>query len=123
MGYVDTDEPLAMLRSSTTSFYQADGLGSVTSLSNGAGALAQTYSFDSFGKTTPTGSLANPFQYTGREFDSETGLYYYRDRYYHQTSGRFVSEDPARFGGGLLFTSTWATTLAVLVDPTGGLPP
>jgi hypothetical protein len=37
------DEPLAMLRGGTTSFYHADGLGSVTSLSNGAGSLAQTY--------------------------------------------------------------------------------
>ncbi len=35
------DEPLAMLRSATTSYYHADGLGSVTSLSNGAGSLAQ----------------------------------------------------------------------------------
>ena len=39
-----------MLRSSTTSNYDADGLGTVTSLSNAAGALAQTYTFDSFGK-------------------------------------------------------------------------
>src|SRR2546422_8941528 len=46
------DEPLAMLRSSTTSYYQADGLRSVTSLSNAAGALAQTYTFDSFGQPT-----------------------------------------------------------------------
>jgi hypothetical protein len=61
----------------------ADGLGSVTSLSNSAGALGQTYSFDSFGKQTASaGSLVNPFQYTGRELDSETGLYYYRARYY-----------------------------------------
>ena len=37
------DEPLAMLRDGTTSYYHADGLGSVTSLSNAAGALAQTY--------------------------------------------------------------------------------
>src|SRR5580700_2557613 len=60
------DEPLAMLRSSATSYYQADGLGSVTSLSNGAGALAQTYTFDSFGKqTASSGSLVNSFQYTG----------------------------------------------------------
>src|SRR5712664_11779 len=46
------DEPLAILRASTTSFYHADGLGSVTSLSNGAGSLAQTYGYDSFGKQT-----------------------------------------------------------------------
>ncbi len=77
------DEPLAMLRSATTSYYHADGLGSVTSLSNSAGALAQSYTFDSFGKqTASSGSLVNPFQYTGRESDSETGLYYYRARYY-----------------------------------------
>src|SRR3989440_7901979 len=44
------DEPLAMLRSSATSYYEWDGLRSVTSLSNTAGALAQTYTFDSFGK-------------------------------------------------------------------------
>jgi uncharacterized protein RhaS with RHS repeats len=80
---LNIDEPLAMLRSSTTSFYQADGLGSVMSLSNGTGALAQTYTFDSFGKqTASTGSLTNPFQYTGRESDPETDLYYYRARYY-----------------------------------------
>jgi len=42
----NTDEPMAMLRSGTTSYYHADGLGSVTSLSNTAGALAQTYTFD-----------------------------------------------------------------------------
>jgi RHS repeat-associated protein len=90
----DIDEPLAMLRSSATSFYNADGLGSVTSLSNGAGALAQTYTFDSFGKqTASSGSLTNPFQYSGRELDSETGLYYYRSRYYDPTDGRFLSED------------------------------
>jgi hypothetical protein len=64
--------PLAMLRGSTISYYEADGLGSVTSLSNSAGALAQTYTFDSFGKqTASTGKLSNPFRYTAREFDSE----------------------------------------------------
>jgi hypothetical protein len=56
-----------MQRSSVASFYEADGLGSVTSLSSGAGALAQTYTLDSFGKqTAATGSLTNPFQYTAR---------------------------------------------------------
>src|SRR4029077_13560427 len=48
----DIDEPLAQLRSSATSYYEADGLGSITSLSNTAGALAQAYTFDSFGNQT-----------------------------------------------------------------------
>ena len=90
-----------MERSSTASFYEADGLGSITSLSNSAGSLAQTYTFDSFGKqTAATGSLTNPFQYTARESDRETGLYYYRARYYDPGAGRFNSEDPLRAAGG-----------------------
>ena len=89
-----------MQRGSVTSYYQNDGVGSITSLSNPAAALANTYTFDSFGnKTASTGTITNPFQYTGREFDTETGIYYYRARYFDPASGRFVSEDPLRFGG------------------------
>src|SRR5262249_33122936 len=77
----NVEEPLPMLRPGATSYYNADGLGSVTSLANASGTLAQTYTFDSFGKqTASSGSLINPFQYTARELDSETGLYYYRAR-------------------------------------------
>jgi RHS repeat-associated protein len=95
------DEPLAMLRSGATSYFHADGLGSVTSLSSAAGSIANTYTYDSFGKlTASSGSLVNPFQYTARENDSETGLYYYRARYYDQATGRFLGEDPFAFDGG-----------------------
>ena len=89
---LNMDEPLAMLRSATTSYYETDGVGTVTSLTNAAGALAQTYAFDSFGKqTASSGSLTNPFQFTAREFDSEIGLYFYRARYLDFSSGRFSS--------------------------------
>src|SRR6267143_3787983 len=98
---VKIDEPLAMLRSGTTSYYQADGLGSITSLSNAAGALAQTYTFDSFGKQTgSSGSVVNPFQFTGREWDTETNLQFSRARYYDPNTGRFISEDPTGFRAG-----------------------
>jgi RHS repeat-associated protein len=109
-----------MLRSSTTSYYHADGLGSVTSLSNGAGSLAQTYAYDSFGKQlSSTGSLTNPFQYTGRESDSETSLYYYRARYYDPQVGRFASEDPVTFRGGLDFYLYANNDATNLIDPRG----
>jgi RHS repeat-associated protein len=92
------DEPLAMARAGVTSFYNLDGLGSTKTLSSSAGSLSQTYTFDSFGKATnSSGSLTNLFQFSSREFDTETNLYYYRARYYDQSLGRFLSEDPTGF--------------------------
>ncbi|MGC1615016.1 MAG: RHS repeat-associated core domain-containing protein [Candidatus Acidiferrum sp.] len=117
---LDVDEPLAMLRSGTTSYYEQDGLDSVTSLSNTAGALAQTYTLDSFGnQTASSGSLTNPFQFTGREFDPETMLYFMRARYFDPASGRFISEDPVTFLGGHNFYTYVGNWPTVYIDPSG----
>jgi RHS repeat-associated protein len=117
---LNIDEPLAMLRSATASYYQADGLGSVTSLSNSAGSLAQTYGYDSFGKqTSSSGSLTNPLQYTAREFDSETNLYFYRSRYYDPNVGRFLNEDPLRFDAEADFYTYVANGPTGRTDPYG----
>lgn len=114
------DQPLSEVRSGATSYYEQDALGSVTSLSNGSGALVNTYSYDSFGKlTTSTGTITNPFQYTGREFDFETGLYFYRARYYDSTAGRFESEDPISFRGGTDFYKYAENNPINLIDPLG----
>ena len=119
-GTEGVDEPLAMLRSSTTSYCEQDGLNSVTSLSNGAGALAQTYTFDSFGnQTASSGSLTNSFRYAGREFDSETMLYFMRARYFDQSSGRFISEDPIDFGSGTNFYRYVDNDPSSFIDPDG----
>jgi len=117
---LSTDDVLAMLRSVATSFYNADGLGSATSISNAAGALTQTYTFNAFGNlTTSSGSLSNPFQYTGREFDSETGLLYLRARYYDPAKGRFISEDPLQFEAGSNFYIYSGENPVGRVDPFG----
>jgi len=63
--------------------------------------VARTYRYDSFGRIiSQTGTLDQPFTFTGREYDPETGLYYYRARYYDPKAGRFISKDPIGFGGG-----------------------
>jgi RHS repeat-associated protein len=114
------DAPLAALRGSSTSFYEQDGLNSVTSLSNSTGALANTYTYDSFGNlTASTGGLLNPFQYTGREADAETGVYYYRARYYDPNSGRFLSEDWDREGLNKSLYSYVGNNPGIFVDPSG----
>jgi RHS repeat-associated protein len=93
------DEPLAEFRSATASYYEADGVGTITSISNSSGAIAETYTYDSFGKpNSSTGTLTNPFRYTAREFDSETAVYSYRARYFDPSIGRFLSQDPGEEG-------------------------
>jgi len=114
------DEPLSEFRAGTTSYYQQDGLGSVSSLTNSAGVLANSYTFDSFGQLTAhTGTLINAFQYTGREFDSETGIYGYRARYYDSVVGRFLSEDPIGFAGDHNFYAYADNDPVLYVDPLG----
>jgi len=115
------DELLAEFRSATASYYEQDTDQSVSSLSNGAAALVTTYSYDSFGNLTgSSGNFINPFRYTAREFDLETGLYEYRARYYDQTSGRFVAEDPIVFRGGdtNLYRYVWNSPTS-FTDPIG----
>ena len=61
----------------------------------------------------------NPFRYTGREFDTETSLYFNRARYYTPDSGRFLSEDPAGFFGGFNFYGYVKNDPVNFLDPSG----
>jgi RHS repeat-associated protein len=75
-----------------------DALGSTIALVDATGNLVTSYSYDPFGNTIATGtSNSNEFQYTGRENEGN-GLYFYRARYYSPLLGRFINEDPIRFG-------------------------
>jgi len=64
-----------------------------------AGAINCTYRFYAFGESlTSSGSTTNPFQYVGNlgyYNEASLSLQYLRARYYHPTTGRFISVDPA----------------------------
>jgi RHS repeat-associated protein len=114
------DEPLAEARSSTTNFYEQDALDSITSLSSITGTISNSYSYDTYGNlTASTGSLANSFQYTGRDYDPETGLRFYRARYYDPQAGRFLSEDPEGFDADGDFYRYVGNDPANWLDPSG----
>lgn len=71
-------------------YYHTDGLGSVVGVSNSTDTTTQTQRFDAWGnKLSGTIPQSAQFGYTGREPD-ETGLVYYRARYYNPGIGRFV---------------------------------
>ncbi|MFV8250466.1 RHS repeat-associated core domain-containing protein [Bdellovibrio bacteriovorus] len=96
----------AGLSSQTGQHYlQKDHLGSTTAVVGENGALLQRYKYDSFGKilkiesASGTDVTLNPpvrtsIAFTGREYEDETGLYYYRARFYDPHVGRFIQEDP-----------------------------
>jgi len=90
------DEPLTMEKGSESFFYHADGLGTVTEITDSIGALKQQYTYSSFGKIESQldPNFIQPYTFAAREFDPETGLYFYRVRYYDASVGRFLSEDP-----------------------------
>jgi YD repeat-containing protein len=75
------DEPLMALRSGASAFYEADGLGSITSLSSSTATISNSYTYDTFGNGTLSGSFVTPYRYTARDYDLETGLQYSRARY------------------------------------------
>jgi RHS repeat-associated protein len=77
-----------------TSFYGYDGHGSVRYLTDAAGAISDTYSYDSFGNLlTRTGTTANDYLYAGERFDADVGLYYLRARHMSPSTGRFFTQD------------------------------
>jgi RHS repeat-associated protein len=53
------------------------------------------------------------------ESDTETGLYYYRARYYDSSTGRFLIEDPIQFDGGINFYPYVKNNPLIGVDPWG----
>ena len=79
-----------------------DQLGTVNDWVNNSGSVANHVRYDSFGGVVSQSNSAfgSRYGFTGREFDAETGLYYYRSRYYNPGMGRFIGEDSVGFGGG-----------------------
>jgi len=115
------DEPLIMEKNNESFYYHADALGSITELTNQAGSVVQRYNYSSFGKVESQldANLLQPYSYTSREFDAETGLYNYRARYYDSGTGSFVSEDPIGFLAGPNFYAYVGNNPIRRIDPLG----
>jgi RHS repeat-associated protein len=112
------DRPLAQASGAAITYYVADHLGSIIRTTDPVGNPTLTREYDPWGNPIQ-GAATGGYAFTGREWDSETGLYYYRARYHDPQIGRFISEDPIRFRGGINFYSYVHNNPTNLVDPWG----
>lgn len=100
----------------------ADYQGSVRDVVDSQGAVLNHIVYDSFGnvQSQTNGAINFRYGYTGRELDAETGLYYYRARYYDAQTGQFIGQDPASFRGGDLNLYGYVANNPInLTDPFG----
>jgi RHS repeat-associated protein len=113
------DRPLAQIVGGVTSYFIADHLGSVVRLTDAAGAATLGREYDPWGRLL-LGSTTGGYGFTGREWDSESSLYYYRARFYATDTGRFLTEDAIRDHGSL-YRYVHNNPIKY-VDPTGAVP-
>ncbi|MEW6360281.1 MAG: LamG-like jellyroll fold domain-containing protein [Planctomycetota bacterium] len=122
------DEPMRMERliegNWRNFYYQTNALGSIVALNEWDSGeqeetIVERYTYDAYGRLlvhTPgtdgtfgtsddnyraTSSVGNPYGFTARALDTETGLMYYRVRYYSPLLGRFISSDPLGHDAGI----------------------
>ena len=101
LGGLGLDQHFGRINSGGVTSFLTDDQGSTLELTNSSAATSATYAYGPYGNASASGSDSTPFQYTGRENDGATNLYYYRARYYNPTIGRFISSDPLVLGGGI----------------------
>jgi RHS repeat-associated protein len=110
------DDKLRQTSSSGTIYFTQDYLGSTRVLTDTSGNVVESVSYDSFGNGA---SALSRYGYTGREWDADSNLYYYRNRWYDPQAGRFISEDPIGLAGGINSYAYVGNNPVNLIDPFG----
>ena len=111
------DEVLTMDRGGETYYYHQKSPWSIAAVTDSSATVIERYAYDTYGYVTvmdgtynsiplnawftPHSDIGNPYLFTGRRLDEETGLYHYRNRYYDPVFGRFISRDPEGYKDGM----------------------
>ena len=115
-------------------YYHTNNLYSVAAMTDAAGLITERYAYDAYGNIiflnaagaplgTQASTIGQPYTYTGRRLDDETGLYQYRARYYDAALGRFISRDPILYRAGPSLYAYVKNSPVNRVDPSGLQPP
>jgi len=125
-----------------TQYILSDTHQSAAAVTNQTGAIQEAYDTDAYGKTlafsapgtgvgndawfaddtVKTSAPKNGHIYTGSQFDPESGLYYFRARYYNPELGRFLERDPEGYVGAMGLYEYAASMPTAVTDPHGRYP-
>ncbi len=111
------DDPLIKL-TGDKHYYIKDAQKTITAILDDS-AVLEKYTYDTSGRPAQISQLANRYLFTGREYDDETGLYYFRARHYDPRLGRFVQPDPIGYHGGRNLYQFMHNNAANFLDPFG----
>ena len=110
-------------------YFHRDSHRNSIAITNFLGQIKERYAYDAYGSASildvsgnehSSVSEGNRWLYTGREWDSALGLFYYRSRMYCPTLGRFIGRDPIGFAGGSGSLYQYVGSNPVCgIDPTG----
>jgi RHS repeat-associated protein len=119
---LDSDQYFSRTDAIGSRYFVPDILGSSLALTDSTGSIQTEYTYEPFGGTIAhDAGTASSYDYTGRENDGN-GLYFYRARYYSPMFGRFISQDPAEFKGGINLYGYAAENPVSYRDPSGQWP-
>lgn len=122
------DDALNMQRNGQDYFFHANHLGSIAAITNASGTVTERYEYDVYGKIKvydadynllARSAIGNSYTYTGRQYEWETGFYFYRARTYDPEHGRFMQRDPLGYVDGLGLYTYVNNAASVMVDPMG----
>ena len=122
------DDIVAKIEGGGSLYYHSDRQYNVRGLTNSGGDIVELYAYSVYGKCTiidpynntvlAGSAYSNSYGFTGRYLDVETGLWYFRARYFSEEMGRFISRDPLGYVDGMsLYQGYFAERF--FVDPSG----
>jgi RHS repeat-associated protein len=100
--------------------YLYDGKGNVAALVDSGQAIVAAYTYDAFGNLmSEAGSLSQPFKFSTKPYDDDTGLSYFGYRFYSPVLGRWMTQDPIGYAGGLNLYEYVGNNPVSWIDPKG----
>ena len=109
-------------------YYHQNSLYSVAAITDATATVVERYAYSAYGEPIfldsnanlldpQASTVGNPYLFTGRRLDEETGLYYYRARMYDAELGRFVGRDP--IGADINLYRYCGGNPSIYIDPSG----